>query len=393
MPEAWPFACEIREAISLTERFSDEELTQDAQSARDEAKLALRSKWGSSQCLPLSDRRRMTTDLWREMAAASRAAVEAQRVLEELRETDQDELWRDAFVGASDGQAWLNRILSDSFGVLGSEEWLKEIFQGLRDIQPDDLFVASFRVTGPDRMPHADLRASGERFLTRGYADQLAKSRERRRREGLEEELVEFLDSWTPKGDENFESTLRDRLLQSHADGVSFRKAAIRDRLEPYLDLLEEMQDAPLTAAARDIKTAMVQRQLKANRTGGGSGPRVSPALLSKARSLVGGKVMAILGGRKGQAERLAMLKEELGLAELIWPDMENASNVNQLSQEAARADVVCYLIRFSRHSYKMVLDEAKERGAATVTLPAGLSLAQFCHHIVEQAGPAPEGQ
>ena len=103
-----------------------------------------------------------------------------------------------------------------------------------------------------------------------------------------------------------------------------------------------------------------------------------SPELAQKKadlRALLQGKTMLFLGGNKGQGRKREDLIELLGLQDLDWPDTDNSTNPGKLTPRVPHADLVCYLIRWSRHSYKQVLDDAKRQGKMIAVLRRGLGL------------------
>lgn len=118
--------------------------------------------------------------------------------------------------------------------------------------------------------------------------------------------------------------------------------------------------------------------------------------LLNKVQALkplTEGKTMLLVGGSKRQGWRKQEYEKILGLNELLWPEAEEWTKTEDLSGYVNKADIVCLLIRFSRHSYKNVLDVAKERGKLTVTLPRGLGMNTVVHEMWSQLVPATDGE
>lgn len=107
---------------------------------------------------------------------------------------------------------------------------------------------------------------------------------------------------------------------------------------------------------------------------------------LEELRSFLKGKTMLFVGGRC-EGERKAMLTRQLGLKELIWPGSERTDDPSRFEPYLAKADVVCLLIRFSRHSYKAVLDRAKAEGKQTCVFKAGLGLRRVVSDLHAQLG------
>lgn len=122
----------------------------------------------------------------------------------------------------------------------------------------------------------------------------------------------------------------------------------------------------------------------------------VDTELLNKVaalKPLTEGKTVLFVGGSKRQGWRKNEYEKLLGLNELLWPEAEEWTRTEDLSGYVNKADIVCLLIRFSRHSYKNVLDVAKERGKHTVTLPRGLGMNTVVHEMWSQLIPAADGE
>ncbi|MEZ0327735.1 MAG: hypothetical protein ACAH95_17705 [Fimbriimonas sp.] len=105
---------------------------------------------------------------------------------------------------------------------------------------------------------------------------------------------------------------------------------------------------------------------------------------LAAVKDRVEGKTMLFMGGKK-QRERAAEIQKLLGLKELIWPETGSETTPESFRAEALRSDIVCYLIRWSRHGYKRILDLAKSEGKDTVTIKAGLGPRRLVHDLHEQ--------
>ncbi len=96
-------------------------------------------------------------------------------------------------------------------------------------------------------------------------------------------------------------------------------------------------------------------------------------ARLEDLRKVLDGKVMVWLGGNKRQAARREIIEQQLKLKELVWPDSEDATHIDQLRVQAQKADFVVQLIRWSRHSYRLIVNEAKAQGKQVAVLTSGL--------------------
>lgn len=106
---------------------------------------------------------------------------------------------------------------------------------------------------------------------------------------------------------------------------------------------------------------------------------------LTELRQYLQGKSLLFVGGKKGQSQRAPQFKKELGLKELYWFDSEDGTHLSKLTHDVKRADVVCQLIRWSRHSYKEILDEAKSQGKRIAWIPRGLGFNRVVFDLHQQ--------
>jgi len=113
----------------------------------------------------------------------------------------------------------------------------------------------------------------------------------------------------------------------------------------------------------------------------------VDEGMLEGMKPLLQGRRLLFVGGNKGQEPRRQAI-ERLFECELEWPDMEDDTNLNVLRPKLAHADIVCLLIRFSRHGYKEIIDEAKEIGKQVVVFRAGLHPNRLLHDLRKQLPP-----
>jgi hypothetical protein len=105
----------------------------------------------------------------------------------------------------------------------------------------------------------------------------------------------------------------------------------------------------------------------------------------SAVRELLAGKKMLLVGGNKGQSFRKDDLLSGLQLASVEWPDMDWDTNENKLTPYVDRADVVLYLIRFSRHSYGRALTRAKGQGKLVARITRGLGYRRIVADLYDQ--------
>jgi hypothetical protein len=105
----------------------------------------------------------------------------------------------------------------------------------------------------------------------------------------------------------------------------------------------------------------------------------------SQVRDLLKGKKVLFVGGNKVSGAQRSAIKSGIGCKELIWPGSDDHTPVSFFYPYADKADVVCYLVRWSRHGFKQVLDYGKAHGKDTVTLPSGIGVNRVVSEIYEQ--------
>jgi hypothetical protein len=192
------------------------------------------------------------------------------------------------------------------------------------------------------------------------------------------------------------EDVLRAKVIAAMEAGVPPSHRELRNLLAGYRFVLEgvthrdvQKLDQYLQKDALEIiakKKAPVELTLEEE----------DPDLAMKVMTLLPhtqGKTLMFVGGSKGQGWRKDEYIRILGLKDMIWPDAEEGTKVTDLSGKVSKADIVCLLIRFSRHSYKSVLDEAKGQGKETVTLPRGYGVNTVIHEMWTQLLGAPQAE
>jgi hypothetical protein len=106
---------------------------------------------------------------------------------------------------------------------------------------------------------------------------------------------------------------------------------------------------------------------------------------VSELRPLLQNKVLLLIGGNKGQGWRKEELKKELGLKDVLWPDLEDTTKLKGIFHEVDHADYVAQLIRWSRHHYSEILDYAKGQNKPVVRVLSGLGLTRITRDLHDQ--------
>lgn len=184
----------------------------------------------------------------------------------------------------------------------------------------------------------------------------------------------------------DFIRDLADHLEACLAAGVRPADKSLTGFAMPFVHLLQELNrrslDTLLRHTEKQLNAVGTRVDLELFDQPGDEEPSEAEQAL---RKLVEGKIIAFIGGNKGQEKRRQELIDRLGLKDLIWPDSEDHTKPRALRTAADKADIVALLIRFSRHSYKSVLDHAKASGKQTATITSGLGINRIVHDLLRQ--------
>ena len=153
----------------------------------------------------------------------------------------------------------------------------------------------------------------------------------------------------------------------------------------PFRGCLELSKDKRTLRALEYLAGEVAKIQRKGGQVVDAENDELSDEALNRVKAALTGKRILFLGGNKGQGWRQQEYKEKLGIKELVWPDFEEHTRPSSMANHVDHADVVCYLIRWSRHSYKGLLDRAKDRGKESLILVRGVGLNTFVQSYDEQ--------
>lgn len=292
---------------------------------------------------------------------------------------------------AAAAEAYLGRVFEDrAMNVWDPQQ--KEVHQRL-----EKLNVAVPTVTRwwrrLENAPSLDDLAKRAKGLA---AEEEAVKKSRARAESSSTALQNLL-TWfeTASAVEFDEAALLKLVEAALAAGVPPSSKPLRQALFGYRHALE----GSVNRDVMKLDSYLQKDQLEASRKASpepAEEAEVDTELLNKVaalKPLTEGKTVLFVGGSKRQGWRKSEYEKMLGLNELLWPEAEEWTRTEDLSGYVNKSDIVCLLIRFSRHSYKNVLDVAKERGKHTVTLPRGLGMNTVVHEMWSQLIPATEGE
>ncbi|MBA3726298.1 MAG: hypothetical protein H0W86_07550 [Armatimonadetes bacterium] len=153
----------------------------------------------------------------------------------------------------------------------------------------------------------------------------------------------------------------------------------------PYRAVLEESGDKRLTKLIEFIskQERVVAKAIAGFEIDQADDPEADRRL-DRVKDLLRGKTVLFVGGHC-VPEKQRKIKASLELGDLVWPEATPDTNQGAFLNEIKKADYVCYLIRWSRHSYKEVIDKAKAMGKKTIIVKAGVGLNRFVHDVDHQ--------
>lgn len=160
----------------------------------------------------------------------------------------------------------------------------------------------------------------------------------------------------------------------------------LRTMLLPIMDFLPELEgDYPgVDRVIREIDRYLANRPVQQS----SPSETVVDPLIARARTLLAGKSIMIIGGEKRlRAEE--NLQEALGLKRVVWVTAYHHQSIYSFRPVVERDDVdlVCLLIRWSSHAFGDVKTFCDEMNKPLVRLPGGYNPKQMAHQILEQVG------
>ncbi|GEM_PF-4310227 len=195
-----------------------------------------------------------------------------------------------------------------------------------------------------------------------------------RRQEGIDP-LAPFLEELASLQDDPTDLALR--IL-----AVGVRPSDPRLR-EPFLEWTEDLDDPALEPLVRELRLEIGRRQEAEAESESEAPDPAYLAMLEKVRDLTRGKSLLMVGGTNREDTRRA-IEQELGLAELRWPDSdEHKTKPGAFDSHVDHADIVVKN-RFCRRGYQRALERAKAQGKPTVALTGGYNVRQLVRGIAE---------
>ncbi len=319
-------------------------------------------------------------ETWQELAEAFRLLGAAEKCLDWLISHPDIPERADLIKLSGAAEAWIHR-LNDEQGLGFTDEQQRDVHHRVELASGGEIYVPWWNL-GEGRRPNEEV-AEAARSLPIRLAEVAKRTESTVKKDdamGALEGLVESLEADGP-----VEQTLVPAVLRCLDAGIPPSNKKLVAACLPYRSALKEIDDKRLTKLIEYLQkeeTLLVRK----------FGPPVEPDLeeapedttLQAVKAHLAGKTVLFIGGRR-IPEKKREVEQALGLKELLWPDADPDTLLHDFTASALKADVVCYLIRWSRHSYKQVLDFAKAQGKETVVLKAGLGVNRLVHDFNEQ--------
>jgi hypothetical protein len=322
---------------------------------------------------------------WSDLAQAFALVPIADESLNWLDKVGQAAECRDALLIASAAvESWLHRIGDES--GLGAVDFQQKRLHTRIDEARGATWIPWWKL-GPDQQPTSAVLASAQ-----GLPALYRQSREKIERSSARAQALDALsglaDALLTPGEialtlyPAVTACLEAGIPPSNKDlvGACFPyRQSLADIEDPALGKLLEYVDKHANKMLAKYK-ALPDLELETEEPG----EEGYAEILASVRAMTTGKRVLFIGG-KTQKQRVADLKKELAAGDVIWPDSEPDTNAESFLAEAKKADLVCYVVKWSRHSYKRVIDFAKGEGKSVVTLKAGVGPRRIVHDLHEQ--------
>ena len=281
---------------------------------------------------------------------------------------------------AGAAEAWIHR-LNDGHGLGFTDEQQRDVHHQVENAAGNSVFVPWWGA-GDGRRPTEEV-ADAARSLPNRFAEVAKRVETSAKKDdamGALEGLIESLDADGP-----VEETLVPAVLRCMDAGIPPSNKKLVGACLPYRSALKEVDDRRVAKLVEYLskEEALVARKYgpPADRD---TEEEPEDAVFTAVKAHLAGKTVLFVGGRR-IPEKKREVEAALGLKELLWPDADPDTLLHDFTASALKADVVCYLIRWSRHSYKQVIDFAKAQGKETVVLKAGLGVNRLVHDFNEQ--------
>lgn len=335
------------------------------------------SAWPVSVFYGFNEARYETTETWQHLAAAYRHVGEAEVHLAQGQRLPSG-LPTAVLQYASVAIAVLDRTLFwETTGAF--DHVVKDLPALLTQLSPG---MTLHRIDQPEDLPYhlewlEALQEESRQSLTAG------------RNVEARQAAMQALIAATSQPGDDFEANLNAAVRQALAAGIPPSSKELKHLLMPFRQLLEPSED--LRVLQRNLDIEMVQLNKRAVTIVEDTPENEDVVRMrTELQAFLAGKTVLFLGGRKVHANKIDELKRALGCAELLWPDADDDTHIRTFDAPMRRSDLVAQVIRWSRHSYKEVLDDAKALGKSTAQIFSGLGENRVIHdlHLQLLGGP-----
>ena len=324
--------------------------------------------------------RQHRADVWLDLGEAFRLLGASERCLDWVEEHPEVPERAELIKLAGAAEAWIHR-LNDDQGLGFTDEQQRDVHHRVEAIAGGEVYVPWWNL-GEGRRSNDEV-AEAARSLPTRLSEVVKRTESSAKKDdamGALEGLVESLEADGP-----VEETLVPAVLRCLDAGIPPSNKKLVMICLPYRSALKEVDDRRVSKLVEYLskEEALMVRKF-------GAPPEAETyeepegTQLQAVREYLAGKTVLFVGGRR-IPEKKREVEQALGLKELLWPDADPDTLIHDFTASALKADVVCYLIRWSRHSYKQVLDFAKAQGKETVVLKAGLGVNRLVHDFSEQ--------
>lgn len=328
--------------------------------------------------------------VWRELGEAFEAlsvGIECLDWLESvnLGETERLELVR--LAGAT--EAWLHR-LNDEHGLGFVDELQRDVHRRVESLA-SDTYVPYWASQGAGRMLLADV-AKAAKSLSIALGDVRKRLESAENKDRALEALGDLAKSI--QNDGAIEDTIIPAIRKCLDLGIPPSRKDLLGLCLPYRALIKDV-DEKAFARLNDYLSREESRMAARREVPIDPEEPIDLELtmrLTAVQNYVKGKTLLFIGGRR-IPEKKREVESVLGIKELLWPDADPDTLLHDFTAHALKADIVCYLIRWSRHSYKRVVDLAKSEGKEIVVIKAGVGVNRLVHDVYDQLVRHTEGE
>lgn len=331
--------------------------------------------------------RELRPEAWHDLASAFGCLDVAQKTLvhlQGLEELDAEMLELLDLVAAA--ESWTHRLLKAERPDI-NDSLLARMHQAVMERKPESYVVRSWKMPENGGPPTDEVARDAKRLADR-FEEMVSRRTKKQARDAAHAELRAFLVD--PDTSDAFEAKLG-ALVEACLDaGWAPSSNDLRIPLAGYRLALQEAANPKLAKLIEHIRRDENQHLARHQTVADAEEPVDADfeRKVAELRSYVEGKTLLLVGGNKGQRFRIKNLEQVLGLKKLNWPDAEDDTHIDRLKTHVRSADIVAQLIRWCRHSYALVLAEAKNQGKPCARLPGGLGVHRIVHDLHLQLVP-----